>query len=108
MTWNIIAFESGRGEKPVEEFIKSQEPKTIAKIASEIDLLEQHGNRLGRPHAAPLQKGLFELRIRGKEECRILYAFSKDKIYLLHAFRKKSQKIPRREIEVAFKRLKSL
>jgi len=49
MTWNIIAFESQRGEKFVEEFIKSLDKPTIAKVSHEIDLLEKHGPFLGLP-----------------------------------------------------------
>ena len=79
-----------------------------AKISSVIDLLEKHGNLLGRPHSAPIEKGIFELRVRGREEIRIFFTFSKKDIYLLHAFKKKTQKIPTREIEITRKRLKSL
>lgn len=108
MAWNIIVFETLRKEKPVEEFIKSCQPKTIAKISNEIDLLAKHGNLLGRPHSAPVKKGIFELRVRGKEEIRIFYTFCQKDIYLLHAFKKKTQKLPPREIETTRKRLKIL
>lgn len=106
MKWNIIAFETKRGEKPVEAFIKQCQSNTIAKITGEIDLLETYGNMLGRPHSAPLGKGLFELRIRGREEIRILYGFVKNNIYLVHAFKKKTQNIPRKEMIIAQNRLK--
>ncbi len=89
MAWDIIVFESNRGEKFVEEFIKSLSPSTIAKVSHGIDLLEKHGRFVGMPHVKKLNKDLFELRVRGKEEVRIIYAFVKNKIYLLHAFKKK-------------------
>ncbi|MBU0569907.1 type II toxin-antitoxin system RelE/ParE family toxin [Patescibacteria group bacterium] len=105
MAWDIILFETARGEKPVEEFIKSLDSSTIAKVAHEIDLLEKHGPFLGMPHARKLCKELYELRIRGKQEIRIIYLFFKRNIYLLHAFKKKKQKTPRKEISTAKKRL---
>lgn len=108
MPWNIILFETARGESPVEEFIKTCQAKTRAKISSETDLLEKYGNLLGRPHIAPVEKGIFELRVRGREEIRIFYCFIKKDIYLLHAFKKKTQRIPQREIELARKRLRLL
>lgn len=75
MNWNIIAFESDRGEKYVEEFIKSLDSSTIAKVGHAIDLLEQHGSILGMPHSKKLNSDIYELRIRGKQEIRILYGF---------------------------------
>lgn len=106
--WNIILFETARGDKPVEEFIKSLDPATIAKASHGIDLLEKHGSYLAMPHAKKLSKDLYELRIRGKQEVRILYAFVGKNIYLLHAFKKQTQKTPSREITTALPRLASL
>lgn len=50
MSWNILVFETQRGEKPVEEFIVSKSPQTKAKVAHLINLLEIHGNILSMPH----------------------------------------------------------
>jgi len=55
-------------------------------------------------------KGLFELRIRGKNVItRFFYCYRKDKIIiLLHAFIKKTQKIPNKELDIAIKRKKEI
>ncbi|MEK7559198.1 MAG: type II toxin-antitoxin system RelE/ParE family toxin [Patescibacteria group bacterium] len=106
MNWNVITFETPRGEKPLDRFIKSQEPQARSKIIHNIRLLEEHGNMLGMPHAKILSKGLYELRIRGKEELRILYCFRKKSIYLLHAFKKQTRSTPVRELSLAIKRMK--
>jgi len=108
MNWNILLFESKRGDKPVEEFIKSQEPPTIAKIVHTLDLLQRYGSFLGMPHSKKLTSNLYELRIKGKPEIRILYTFIEKNIYLLHAFKKQAQKTPKKEIDTALKRLKVL
>lgn len=108
MSWNILLFETQRGEKPVEEFIISKSPQTKAKVAHLINLLEIHGNILGMPHSKQLIKGLYELRIRGNEEIRILYCFKNKNIYLLHGFKKQTQKTPNKEIEIALNRIKLL
>jgi phage-related protein len=108
MNWNILVFETRRGEKPVEEFIVSKSPQTKAKIAHLINLLEIHGNILGMPHSKQLTKGLYELRVKGQEEIRILYCFKDKDIYLLHGFKKQTQKTPVKEIEIALRRIKLL
>jgi phage-related protein len=105
MDWKILEYESVRRERPVAKFIKKQQPQATAKIAHLIDLLEIHGSFLGMPHAKQLEVNLYELRVRGKEEIRIIYGFVGKTIYLLLGFKKQKQKTPRKEIETARARL---
>jgi len=105
MAWNIILFESNRGERPVREFIKLLDNETGPKVSHDINLLEKFGNLLRMPHSKKLTKELYELRIRGKQEVRIIYCFKEKDVYLLHAFKKQTQKTPKKEIETALKRL---
>lgn len=107
-SWEILFFETSRGEKIVKEFIKSLDVKTISKISSGIDLLVKHGPFLGMPHSKKLTQDLYELRIRGKQEIRIIYGFVNKNIYLLSAFQKKTQKTPLKEIDIAHKRFQGL
>lgn len=108
MAWNIYFFQTARGEKVVKEFLKSLSGGSIGKVAQNLDLLKAHGPFLGMPYCRKLTREIKELRIRGKEEVRILYAFSKNDIYLLHGFKKKTEKTPRREIKIAEERLRAL
>lgn len=104
----VLLYETKRGEKPVEGFIKKLNSSTVAKLIHTIDLLEKHGYKLGLPHSKRLITNIYELRIRGKEEIRILYTFKESKVYLLHAFKKKSQKTPKKEVVTSLNRLKNL
>ncbi|OGD57182.1 hypothetical protein A2V71_02055 [Candidatus Berkelbacteria bacterium RBG_13_40_8] len=108
MHWNILLFETTRGKKPVGEFINSLSPATYAKTLHTLELLKQYGSFLGLPHCKKVTNSLYELRIRGKEEIRIFYFIRKRDIYLLHVFKKKTQKMPKNEIRIAEKRAKLL
>jgi phage-related protein len=92
----------------VEEFLSNLEAPTIAKVIKTIELLETFGVRLSMPYTKYLGGKMFELRIQGKEEVRILYFFDRDTVVLLHAFKKKSNKIPKKEILLGRYRLASL
>lgn len=92
----------------VERFIYSLEKQTIAKVLRTIDLLEIFGNKLVMPHSRKIKSQLFELRVRGAQEARILYAFRGSSAALLHGFIKKTDKIPKKEIEQALRKLKQL
>ena len=102
MAWEIALYESRIGQKPVEDFIKTLQPSTKAKLINQINLLAEFGPRLSMPHAKPLGNGLYELRIRGKEEVRTIYVYQKVKsIIILHGFKKKTMAISRKDLNIA-------
>jgi len=105
MSWAVVYFESARGERFVQDFIDKQNPFIKAKFIGLVEFLGEYGPFLGGKYTKKLQKELYELRITGKEQIRVLYAVRKQYIILLHAFKKKAQKTPRREIKIASLRL---
>ncbi|OGM28458.1 hypothetical protein A2801_00880 [Candidatus Woesebacteria bacterium RIFCSPHIGHO2_01_FULL_41_10] len=112
MDFKIIYYSDISGRKPVEEFLLELKRANNPLAEQTFKGLEKLKNRAY--HKEPLSKhiepGLWELRIRsGTNILRILYTFSKGQVViLLHVFIKKQQRIPKREIEVARKRLKEL
>jgi phage-related protein len=75
-----------------------------------IDLLEQFGPGLQRPHAASIRlqrySGLWELRISfSGDASRVFYFTLNDGSFvLLHGFIKKTEKLPKKELEIALNR----
>ncbi|MDD5216849.1 MAG: type II toxin-antitoxin system RelE/ParE family toxin [Candidatus Omnitrophica bacterium] len=102
-----LFFEDSRGRSPVLEFMETLPLATQQKIAAWIDLLEAEGHQLKRPYADKLCGALYELRARfGADRIRIIYFFfHRDKIILLHIFRKKSDRVEARDIALAEKRM---
>ena len=68
------------------------------------------GPNLGAPHTDAFGDGLFELRLKGQEGiARIFFCvLIRRRVMMLHSFLKKTQKTPRREIEIARKRMKEV
>ena len=68
------------------------------------------GANLGPPHSDAFGEGLFELRLKGAEGiARVFFCtLIGRRIMMLHAFVKKTQKTPLREIEIARKRMKEV
>ncbi|MEK7079256.1 MAG: type II toxin-antitoxin system RelE/ParE family toxin [Patescibacteria group bacterium] len=104
MEWEVKMFTTQNGKVPVEEFIQKQEAKTQANISRLISLLKKYGIRLGMPHSKRLNNMISELRIRGKNEIRIIYGYRYQRIYILHIFKKKTDKTPQKEIAIALNR----
>ena len=105
--YSIIYYWTERGDVPVKAFIALLQDKTRQKIEKVIDLLSDQGPFLRRPYADKIRGPVYELRIHlGSDQLRILYAFIfKEQIILLHIFRKKTNAIPSKEIELAENRL---
>ncbi len=82
----------------------------LADYARLVELLIEHGPSLRLPYSRAFGNGLFELRPRGRSGIgRAFYCFLVGKrIVVLHAFIKKSQQTPERELKLARKRLKEL
>ncbi len=68
-------------------------------VSQYIQFLEDYGTRLGENVTKHLEDGIWELR-PGNNRVMFFY-FKDDTFVLLHHFRKKTQKTPRREIERA-------
>lgn len=92
----------------VGKFLDKPDDATGGKMVRLLDSLEKNDGIIGMPHAKKLEKRLYELRIPGGRKVRVLYALNDGDILLLHAFVKKSARIPRKELNVARKRLKAL
>ena len=104
MTWKINFYDG------VEDQILDMPPKIQARMIKQLDLMEKHGANLGPPHTAPMGHGLFEIRARAQEGIgRGLFCYLNGKrIYVLHAFVKKTQKTPKNEFNLARYRLKEV
>lgn len=61
------------------------------------------GPNLGEPHTKAFGEGLFELRLKGAEGiARVFFCtLIGRRIVMLHSFVKKSNKTPRRELDIA-------
>ena len=101
--YEIELYEKVDGTCPVAEFFESLEPKMWAKVARNIDLLAFHNITLREPLVKPVEDGIFELRTQvGNNITRVFYFFfTGKKIVLTNGFTKKTQKTPRKYIEVA-------
>ncbi len=103
MNFNIVFF-NDKVEKDTLNFPKG----ILANFIHIAEMIEEFGSDLGKPYTSKVEKDLFEIRAKGKEGIgRFFYCTTKERqVVILHSFIKKTQKIPKKELEVARKRLK--
>ncbi len=82
-----------------------------AKIDRIVYLIEELGlHEVREPYIRHLQDKLWEMRVQGKDGiARAIYVTAKGRrVVILHAFRKKTQKTPRKALQMALSRMKEL
>lgn len=105
----VTLYTSPSGRTPVADYIISLNPKSRAKVARALDLLEQYGSALGSPHVKPLKGtgGLYELRVPfGGQAYRLFFFPDGGDVVVVHAFTKKSEKTPKKELQIAISRMR--
>lgn len=105
MAWELEFYRTASGRAPVEDYLDGLAAPEAAKAVRGLELLRTFGTQLGMPHVRSLRGGLYELRLRGQREHRVLYvAVVGQRFILLHAFTKKTQRTPQGEITLAEQR----
>lgn len=104
----VVYFTTARGDEPVAAYVerlaRSGDRRDVAAILDLIVELEERGSALRMPDARIIDRNarIFELRPRAH---RIAYARHGDRYLLLHAWRKQSQRLDRRALATAQRRL---
>ena len=103
--YTVEFYETRDGQCPVWEFLENLRIKSASnkdariqhkQVSLYIELLQQNGTRLNDNITKHLENGIWELRPGNN---RVFYFFYENNTFvLLHQFRKKSQKTPKREI----------
>ena len=108
--WRVIYYVSSSGNNPVRDFIDDNVPKQKVKMLRLLFHIEEYGLQAVIPHIKKLSgTPLWEIRLLGQDSIRILFVTRVgNQVVLLHAFFKKTQKTPSREIAIALSRLKEI
>ena len=107
--WKIEFYQSKSGNPVVYDWFLAQSVKVKARFAQIFDLLQDKGTSVGMPYVRPIvNTKLYEIRVEQSTNIyRIFYfAYTGRRFILLHGFQKKTQKTPKKEIELAEKRRK--
>ena len=105
----VAFYRTAWGQEPVREWLKELEPKDRKIAGNDLRTLE-FGWPVGMPLCRSItsHKGLWEVRssLTGGRMARVLFCIAEGRRVLLHGFIKKMQKTPRRDMELALRRMK--
>ena len=81
-----------------------------AKFEAIMDKMIEHGPDLGLPFTKAMGKGMFEIRAKSQEGIArgMFCTISGNTIVILHVFLKKTQATPKKELDLAIKRMKEV
>ena len=108
--YTISFYEERNGRRPIRDFILSANKSLRTKIEHQLAYLQEFGLTHENPNLKKLAgTPLWEVRILGKDSTRIICVTIFDKeIFVLHIFRKKSNKTSPKDINIAIKRYEGL
>ena len=102
-----VSFYAPLGKtSPIKKFLDSCQPSLRTKIIRQLKYLEEYGLNPAIPNIKKITNtSLWELRVLGRDNIRIICVSQPERdVKVLHIFRKKKQKTPTNELNVALKR----
>ena len=106
MVWRVEIL-----NQTVMEELESLPVDMRAKLDHIVRLIQEFGlNQVHEPYVKSIRGKLWEMRLTGRDGiARALYVTAKDRrIVILHAFHKKTRKIPKKAVETALSRMKEV
>jgi phage-related protein len=106
MAWTVETL-----NHTVDEELSALPADMRARFTRVVRLIESFGvDRVGQPHVKHLQGRVWEMRLQGRDDiARTLYVtVIGQRVVVVRVFVKKTQKTPRREIELALERAKEI
>ena len=102
-------YATAQGREPVREWLRALSEQDRRIVGRDIATAE-YGWPVGMPLSKALGAGLFEIRsdIADGRTARILLAIVQNRMVLLHALVKKTQKLPEADLALARRRLKEI
>ena len=81
-------------------FINDLDAKASIKVKKRLALLRDYGHLIRMPHSRYIAPGIFELRMIGKDNIRLIYTFKNDTTIIFHAYVKKTEEITNQEMAI--------
>ena len=102
---SVAFYKTASGTEPVREWLKALAPVDRQRIGEDLQTVE-FGWPIGMPLCRSLGHGLWEVRstLSGRRIARVVFCIAYERMVLLHAFIKKTQKTPQKDIDLALKR----
>jgi phage-related protein len=105
----VSYYRASSDESPVRKFLNKLDVKAQTKCYSYVSLLEERGFALPRSHLAKVEDGIWELRPEWQGvEYRLLFTSYKNQFIIVHALKKKSDRLRSRDLDIARRRAREV
>ena len=102
----VVFYETEQKNQPCRDFLLALSKDDRREVGADI-FAAQKGFPLGLPLCRKMETDLWEIRSTVSDGiCRVFFTVDGDAMILLHGFKKKSKKTPKKEIDIAENRLK--
>ena len=110
MQWKINYYTNQNNKSPIKVWLDEIGDEPKAEIFHIFEMMQKYGTELGLPFIKPIENKLYGVRAKDKNGIyRVLYFAYTDKTFvMLLGFVKKTATTPRKEIDIALKRMKEV
>lgn len=103
----VVFYETTSGRSPISDFVDEQSIETQAALIAALEEVEKNAFKAKGVQFRQIQGKLWEIKIKTRSgEFRFLYCRVKEKLLILHTFQKKTAKTPKKDKQIALKRMK--
>lgn len=105
----IVFYRTPRGREPVREYLTGLPLEDRAAAADVLDAIRNHGFKAPGVRFKSIREKLWEFSVEARASHRVFcVVVTGPLMVLLHAYKKRGQKAPVREIEIATDRMKEV
>ena len=103
----VLFYTKSSGKSPVLDYIEDLDLKDRSKLLACLKSVEEMGFETPRAEFRQIDGKLWEIKINLYSGGHIIFyvALNKQRLVLLHAYKKQSQKAPKQEINIAISRM---
>jgi phage-related protein len=103
----LVYYKKRSGKVPVKDFINKLSKRSQVKVETCLKFLQEEETNAKNMVFRQIKGKLWEIKIRTSDgSYRIFYTMlGEDIMMLLHAYKKQSQKAPKKELDIAIKRM---
>jgi len=103
-----VFYRTASGQEPVRSWLREQDSEVRLQVGSDIQKVQWRWP-ISRPLVGAIGDGLYEVRTsHDKNIYRVFFCIHENNMVLLHAFQKKTQQLPDKELKLARKRQKEV
>jgi phage-related protein len=105
-TWTVLKYKTASGRRLITKYVNELVSDDQYRAQRQFERLAKYGIQWGPPHVKHVQDNIYRLKLQTNHgHHRFLFFLFRSRYFvILHAFRKQTNAIPQKDIDIAIRR----